>query len=126
MQLQPDYNKPWAHVADPQVGDIVRIKQMHGGNMASKRLPLWAVVTEVHKHPPDSVIESTMLVTPLYSDNPHCATWLETQMSWIRQGRRSYVRVRFRDVMPAPKRIPHEVLVAAVKYRLLNAVGKVE
>jgi hypothetical protein len=123
MQLPPNYSKPWAHVTDPQVGDIVRIKQVPGSRYASKRCPIWGIVRQVTKRPADSVIESTVKVRPVHSDNPLAMKHMTPDPRyWEQRGREFTVDARFRDVMPAPKSIPPVVRLAVVKDRLRAAV----
>lgn len=118
---QPAYNKPWAPVTDPQVGDIVRIKQVPGSRHASKRSPIWGVVRSVTKRESGSVIPSSMKVHPIHCPNSR-ATRAMTPDSRYWKGKDFQVDVYFRDAMPAPKKIPAEVMPALVKDRLNQAL----
>ena len=111
------YDKPWAHVTDPQVGDVVRVKQFPGTNWASKRSPTWGIVKVVDKREMGSVLRNTIEVVFVYSDNPQ----MKGRIAQMAKQRFNTTRVVFEDAMPAPKRIPPEVLVALVKHTLSSA-----
>lgn len=94
--------KQWAHVTNPSVGDLVRIKQIPGTRLASRRDPVWGVVYHlppVWGRPQASV-----------------ATIQSSKASGDKY--RGVFTTLYVNMMPAPKKIPNSVKEAYVKYRL--------
>lgn len=105
----------WPALTNPYVGELIRIKTISGTNHASKRSPIWALVEEVYDRPEINTVH--LKVVMIASSNP-------AAMKWMLE-RRKYSAQMWIDAvycMPAPKRVPEEVAVNAIRFKLAKAV----
>ena len=108
MPKRHENDNPWAHVTNPQVGDVVRIKQVPGTKYASTRRPVWAVVI--------SVFQDRVFVRCFYSDFAPAMTLMDVR------GGRWVLNLPFHCIMPAPKRIPDAVKLTFINDRIKQAL----
>lgn len=98
-------------------GELVRIKQYRGTSIFSKRAPGWAVAGATAPIGHTDYVPVVILHAPVFKKTP--APWT----AHIGPAMRPVLHYAYiKDLMPPTKRIPPEVTVAWVKYRLSSTL----